>query len=81
MTFEEYLLYSARCGESEGIEECLQMKVAINYQNEDMGNAAIHLASANGHADAVTLLLNNGASINLTNKSGNTALHWACLCG
>lgn len=78
---EEYLLYSARCGEVEGIEECLGAKVPIDYQNEDVGNAALHLASANGHIPAITFLLENGASVNLQNKAKNTALHWACLCG
>ena len=59
----------------------MQEKVAVDYQNEEMGNSALHFASANGHLEAMTLLLENNASINLQNKSQNTALHWASLCG
>ncbi len=81
VTMEEYLLYSARCNEIEGMQECLDAKVPIDYQNEDMGNAALHLASANGHLPAITFLLENGATVNLLNKSKNTPLHWACLLG
>ena len=81
VTMEEYLLYSARYGEIEGMQEAINERVNIDYQNEDIGNAALHLASANGHIPAVTFLLENGANLNLQNKSKNTALHWACLCG
>ena len=46
-----------------------------------MRQSALHLASANGFKPAVEFLLSKGASINLQNKSINTPLHWACLCG
>ena len=55
--------------------------VVVDYQNEDMGNAALHLASANGLVPVVQFLLENGADINLTNQSKNTPMHWACLLG
>ena len=81
VTMEEYLLYSARAGEIEGIQECMDAQVAIDYQNEDMGNSALHFATANGHLACIAKLLEHGANINLQNKSKNTALHWAGLCG
>ena len=81
VTMEEYLLYSARYGEIEGMQEAIDCRVNIDYQNEDMGNAALHLSSANGHMPAVTFLLEHGANINLQNHSKNTPMHWACLCG
>ena len=81
MSFADYLLYSARYGENEGVQECLNERVPVDHQNEDMGNAALHLASANGHQATVTFLLEQGARINLENKAKNTPLHWACLCG
>ena len=59
----------------------MQESVAVDYQNEEMGNSALHFASANGHLEAITLLLQNNAAINLQNNSKNTALHWASLCG
>mmetsp|Transcript_15409 Transcript_15409/g.11217 ORF Transcript_15409/g.11217 Transcript_15409/m.11217 type:complete len:126 (-) Transcript_15409:178-555(-) len=39
------------------------------------------MASANGHAEIVKVLLENGADPNVINEAGNTALHWAALNG
>ena len=81
MSFEDYFLYSARLGEVEGLQECLNERVPIDYQNAEQGNTALHLAAANGLIPAVTFLLEKGANVNLQNSSKNTPLHWACLCG
>ena len=75
------MLMSARGGDLEAVKECLMEEVPINHQDTDMGNAALHLASANGHKDMVEFLLDAGADINLLNNSKNTPLHWACLLG
>ena len=48
MTFEDYFLYSARCGDIEGLQECLDERVPIDHTNEEQGNTALHLAAANG---------------------------------
>lgn len=54
MTFEDYFLYSARCGDIEGLQECLNERVPIDYINEEQGkNSALHLAAANGLLSAV----------------------------
>ena len=65
VTFEEYFLFAARGGEIEGLEECLNERVPIDYQNTDAGNTALHQAAANGQMAAVTWLLEHGANINI----------------
>ena len=43
---------------------------------------ALHMAAANGHADAIRLLLSKAADPSpKTKDGGNTPLHWACLNG
>jgi hypothetical protein len=41
----------------------------------------LHDAAAHGHIDAVTLLLENGASITNKSRGGSRPLHAAALCG
>lgn len=72
---------SARGGDVEAVKECLAEEVPINHKDAQMGNTALHLASANGHKEVVEFLLDAGADINLLNNSKNTPLHWACLLG
>ncbi|XP_015208239.2 uncharacterized protein [Lepisosteus oculatus] len=44
----------------------------INSQDPSNGNAALHLASKNGHFETILLLLESGASADLKNISGCT---------
>lgn len=81
ITYGEYMLLSARQGDLEAVKECLQEGVTIDHADEEMGNTALHLASANGQAEVVAFLLATGASVNAQNKSLNTPLHWAALTG
>ena len=81
MTYGEYMLQSARLGDLDAINECLVEEVPVNYQDEEAGNSALHLACANGFKEIVELLLGKGADINQLNKSKNTPLHWAALLG
>ena len=56
MTYEEFLVYSARHGEIEDVKEMLDAKppVNVNYQDKTMGgNTALHVACANGHDKVV----------------------------
>jgi hypothetical protein len=50
--------------------------VPIDYQ-DDQGNALIHIAAQNGSKRLVKLCLRRGASLNLQNLNGQTALHFA----
>ena len=75
------MLLSARQGDLDAVKECMAEDVPVDHVDEEMGNTALHLASANGVADVVAFLLAKGAKVNMQNKSLNTPLHWAALCG
>ncbi|XP_011641103.1 ankyrin repeat domain-containing protein 27-like [Pogonomyrmex barbatus] len=56
-----------------------QRALTINACN-DLGETALHLASATGRTKMVQLLLDAGANVNVMTKSeGRTPLHLACL--
>lgn len=50
--------------------------VPIDYQ-DDLGNSLLHIASQNGNKRLVKLCLRRGASLDLANLQGQTALHYA----
>jgi ankyrin repeat protein len=59
------MILSARQGDLNAIQECLKEDVPINHQ-DDLGNSALHMASANGHEDCVRFLIEQeGVDINL----------------
>jgi len=64
MTYGDYFILSAREGNIEALIECLTEEVPINFQDED-GNCALHMASANNNEEAVKFLLERGADVNL----------------
>ena len=82
ITLEEYLIYSARCGDLDGIMTCIKEKTDINtkdaYKNTALriftNNHISDMASANGHEKAVKLLLDNGARLDEQNEAKNTPL-------
>ena len=76
MTYEEYLLQSARFGDEEEVKMCIEEQTDLNCKNEQL-NTPLHMASANGHLSIIKLLLTAGAVVNAVNDSGSTALHWA----
>lgn len=43
--------------------------------------AALHFAAQNGHAEICRLLITAGTPVNIKNKKGITALHFACVKG
>ncbi|CAB9496213.1 EEF1A lysine methyltransferase 3 [Seminavis robusta] len=58
----------------------------IHAQDDSTGNAALHMAAANGHTSVVALLLDLTAltakdTVVVVNHSGNTPLHWAAANG
>ena len=54
----------------------------VNFQDEN-GRTALFYACANGHIDAVEVLVNefNANIMKTTNTDESTCLHWACLNG
>eukprot|EP00826_Nyctotherus_ovalis_P056477 TRINITY_DN7632_c0_g1_i3.p1 TRINITY_DN7632_c0_g1~~TRINITY_DN7632_c0_g1_i3.p1 ORF type:complete len:217 (-),score=51.48 TRINITY_DN7632_c0_g1_i3:146-796(-) len=80
ITLEEYFVYSARCGDMEGIELCLSEKIDVNTQDQ-YKNSPLHMACANGFEEIVRILLKAGAKIDILNESKNTPLHWAAYNG
>jgi len=74
------LLWASRYNQLEELQEMLAahaLQVNVNGQDE-RGSTALHMASANGHVEAMKLLLAAGASVDLCNAEGNSPLHWAC---
>ena len=63
MTYGDYCILSAREGDIDALVECLAEEVPIDYQDEQ-GNCALHMASANNHEEAVIFLVEKGADIN-----------------
>ena len=53
MTYEEFLIYSARIGELEDVQFCITEKVDLNTIDKS-GNSALHMACANGHIGIAT---------------------------
>ena len=86
MTFEQFLVYSARCGEKDDVQEMIEVTgppLDLNYRDDTMSlNTALHMASGNGHLEIVKILLEESRiNLNVLNESGNTALHYAALNG
>lgn len=62
------------------MEKLPDCNTLINQAFES-GNSVLHVASRNGNAEMVELLLNYGADNEARNNDRNTALHLACQCG
>lgn len=64
MTYGEFYLYSARTGDLEGMKECLEEGVPLDYQDQ-LGNTALHMACANKFDAIVVFLLEQRANVNI----------------
>jgi predicted nicotinamide N-methyase len=53
----------------------------LEFVHPDTGNTGLHMASANGHANIVKLLVLQYGHSFMKNSSGNTPLHWAAANG
>ncbi|KAG2220904.1 hypothetical protein INT45_013033 [Circinella minor] len=85
----EDIIYCARYGELDDIKSS---KPAAEYYitKNDVGNTALHMASANGHTEIVEWIVEQLKEwkpeeikdmVNIKNEQGNTPLHWAALNG
>jgi ankyrin repeat protein len=62
------------------IKMLLALKPEIADRNRNyQGLSPIHLEAAEGNVDIIKILLDNGASVNIRDINGQTALHWAVL--
>jgi ankyrin repeat protein len=78
----EEFLACARYGEIDELRIFPEIVSLAQKIDPVSGNTALMFASANGHLEIVTLLLEISRSvINVQNVPGNTALHWAAING
>ena len=79
--FSDFLA-CARYGEFEDLRNFQEIQNLAESQDSQTGNTALMFASANGHLEIVSWLLEiSRSALNAQNSSGNTALHWASLNG
>ncbi|KAG4306596.1 hypothetical protein PORY_000584 [Pneumocystis oryctolagi] len=83
----EAFFYAARLGDLKTIQE-LPLSTINLFQQDEYGNTALHMASANGNLNVVQFLLSQLSKTNdkhkyisIQNEQGNTPLHWAALNG
>ena len=68
---EQELIDAAADGNVDQIQQILDKgKVDINFQEGSRGQTALHLASQNGHDEAMNLLIQRGADQEITNNKG-----------
>ncbi|CAG8482832.1 12566_t:CDS:10 [Acaulospora morrowiae] len=83
------VIADARYGDLENLRVTINsLSVEYLLAKDEFGNTALHMASANGHADVVEYIIRTVGSleenvivINAQNESGNTPLHWGALNG
>ena len=68
------LYYAMSCGLSGLIEYLMTMRVQDINAQCGLHGTPLHVASTNGHLNAVSLLLDRGADLNMVNNYGNTVL-------
>ena len=78
MNTEIELWSNTETGSITGVKQCITNGVNIHAKDGSTGQTALHKASVGGHVDIITLLLEQGVSINEVDNEGFTALHLAC---
>lgn len=72
---------ASKRGDLGAITDCLGEGIDIDEQDAKHGVTPLSWAAVMGHADAVDLLLSEGADVNARNRDGASALHAACFFG
>ncbi|XP_052076240.1 uncharacterized protein LOC127714238 [Mytilus californianus] len=75
------LIEAAKNGDLEAVNKCIQKGALTNYVDQSDNLTALHYASANGHREIVSILLDNGFDLNALTPDGWTILHIAALYG
>jgi ankyrin repeat protein len=78
MNTEIELWASTETGSIAGVTQCILNGVDIHAKDASTGQTALHKAAVCGHVDIITLLLDQGVSVNEVDNEGFTALHLAC---
>lgn len=74
--YVEELLKSAAQSNLDRIQQLIASGVNVNsLDSQESGNTPLHWAASFGNAEAVQLLLDNGASVNVANADGASPLH------
>ncbi len=77
MKVEDALMSYAEEGNTERIKKVIKKGIDVNIKHKHHGYTPLHLASKNGHLDAMKVLLENGGDANARSYSGHTPLHLA----
>ena len=65
---------------AKGDQKEIELHIAAGTKldaKDNLGQTALHLATANNHAYVIKLLLANGANTNIPDEKGDTPLDWA----
>lgn len=71
------LHYAVCCENKDAVAVLLKYKAQVNLPNSSRGNTPLHLATLKGYIEICEMLKNAGASAELKNKAGETALDCA----
>ena len=74
--FTQAVVY-AKTGEIDMLRDCLSNNPDLTAQVDRQGMTLLHFAAGAGHADAVELLLEQGANVNAQSGDGQTPLSFA----
>ena len=65
----QQFLERCKVGDTQGVIEAVNSGVNVDATRHD-GNTALMLATKNGHAEIVNILIKAGADVNATNNDG-----------
>lgn len=71
------LIAAAKDGDTAAVTRKMADGVSANHRIPIVGTPVLMLAAANGHAETVRVLVENGADVNAADRTGWTVLHAA----